>query len=392
MAANGSHPGSGKDPWRSSPEEGPPDLTHLFKKFFGQKSKKPGQVGGNHAFKSPVRFLGLVILAILAIWLLSGIFLVSPAEQSIVLRFGKYVKTLGPGPHWLPTIFESRYTANIQRVDSFPYEAEMLTQDGNIVNVKIQVQYRIGDLKEYLFNVVSPTVALQQAASSALRQVVGRMDLDPILTVGREELAQQVMTLLQQTLKNYQSGIEVREVTLQSSKPPEAVTAAFDDVIKATEDEKRYINQAEAYAKKRVLIAEGGAARIKQEADAYRYSVVTQATGATIRYLALLKPYQQAPEITRERLYLDTVGQVLKNTNNILVEGTGNNVLYLPLEQLLARPKNSEDTGSPQAATQEMSAVTTQSIESAGSSGDGFLSTIGENLSRPTYPAPGGKR
>lgn len=345
MSVNGPRRNSGQDPWRSGPEEGPPDLTHLFKKFFSKNSKKNSQsVEGTLA--SPIRLIGIIALIISVVWFLSGIFLVSPAEQAVVLRFGKYVQTLGPGPHWIPAIFESRYKANIQRVESFPYESEMLTKDGNIVNVKIQVQYRIANLKDYFFNVVTPTEALRQAASSSLRQVVGRMELDPILTVGREELSDQVTILLQQTLQNYQSGIEVREVTLQSTKPPEAVISAFDDVIKATEDEKRYINQAQAYAKKRVLSAEGDASRIKQEADAYRYSVVAEATGAAIRYLSLLKPYQQAPAITRQRLYLETVSQVLKNTNNILVEGAGNNMLYLPLEQLLARQKAEENNAS----------------------------------------------
>ncbi|MBS0351235.1 MAG: FtsH protease activity modulator HflK [Proteobacteria bacterium] len=326
-----------QDPWRTSREEGPPDLAHLFKKLFGKfqnpSSSTHEPVGELSLITG--RFIGFAILGVLALWLLCGIFVVSPAEQAVILRFGKYEHTVGPGPHWIPALFERHYTVNIQRVDSFPYEADMLTQDGNIVSVKIQVQYRIADLKNFLFSVVAPINTLQQAASSSLRQVVGQMNLDPILTNGREELAQRVQTLLQQTLSDYHSGIEVREVTLQSSRPPEAVTAAFDDVIKATEDEKRYINQAEAYAKKRVLTAQGEAARISQEADAYRYSVVAQATGETARYLALLKPYQQAPLVTRERLYLDTLTDVLKNTKNILVDGGGNNVIYLPLNQLM---------------------------------------------------------
>ena len=277
------------------------------------------------------------MLIVVLIWAVAGIFLVSPAEQTVILRFGKYIRTVGPGPHWIPALIERHYTVNIQRVDSFPYEAEMLTQDGNIVSVKIQVQYRIADLKDYLFNVVTPVMTLHQAASSSLRQIVGQMNLDPILTTGREELAQKVMGLLQKTLASYRSGIEVREVTLQSSKPPEAVTAAFDDVIKATEDEKRFTNQAEAYAKRRVLIAQGEVSRIAQEAEAYRYSVIAEATGATARYLALLRPYQQSPVVTRERLYLETLTAVLKNTNNILVDSGAGNIMYLPLEQLLQK-------------------------------------------------------
>ncbi len=195
---------TGKDPWRSGHEGGPPDLAHLFKKIFGKE-------GGGLSLK-PSRIVGIGILIVLVIWFLSGIFVVSPAEQSVILRFGKYERTVGPGPHWIPALFERHYSVNIQRVDSFPYESDMLTQDGNIVSVKIQVQYRIADLKNYLFSVVAPVATLQQAASSSLRQVVGQMNLDPILTNGREELAQKVMNLLQQTLSDYHSGIEVREV------------------------------------------------------------------------------------------------------------------------------------------------------------------------------------
>lgn len=385
--ANGTQRNGGKDPWKSGPGEGPPDLAHLFKKIFGKFNKAPIQTDHPEAFVHPGRIIGLAVLLVVIIWFIAGIFLVSPAEQSVVLRFGRYLETVGPGPHWIPPLIERHYTVNIQRVDSFPYESEMLTQDGNIVAVKIQVQYRISDLKDYLFSVVTPVETLQQAASSSLRQIVGQMNLDPILTTGREELAQKVMDLLQQTLSNYHSGIEVREVTLQSSRPPEAVTGAFDDVIKATEDEKRYINQAQAYAKKRVLIAQGEAARIAQEADAYRYSVVAQATGATARYLALLKPYEQAPAVTRERLYLETVTDVLKNTRNVVVDGGGNNVLYLPLEQLLNRQAAAAKPAAPAATTTASGATTADN-----SGTDNATDTDAGVDTRPSYPLAGDNR
>lgn len=377
MAPNGTQR---KDPWRGSHEEGPPDLAHLFKRIFG-KLNQPSFSG--EAAKTQIgRFVAIGVLVVIALWAAAGIFLVSPAEQAVVLHFGKYVRTVGPGPHWIPPLFERRYTVNIQRVDSFPYESEMLTQDGNIVHVKIQVQYRITDLKNYLFNVVAPIETLHQAASSSLRQVVGRMNLDPILTTGREELAQRVTNLLQNTLLSYQSGIEVREVTLQSSKPPEAVTMAFDDVIKATEDQKRYVNQAEAYAKKRVLTAQGEVSRITQEADAYRYSTVAQATGATAQYLALLRPYQAAPNVTRERLYLDTVTEVLKNTQNILVDGGANNVLYLPLEQMLHQHTAVKLTEPLSSTSNSAGALTASGNDNSESSDN----------TRPSYPLEGVNR
>jgi membrane protease subunit HflK len=376
MAPNGTQR---KDPWRSGHEEGPPDLAHLFKKIFG-KLNQPS-LSGESAKSQVGRFVAIGILVVIALWAAAGIFLVSPAEQAVVLRFGRYISTAGPGPHWIPPLLERRYTVNIQRVDSFPYESEMLTQDGNIVHVKIQVQYRIADLKNYLFNVVSPIETLHQAASSSLRQIAGQMNLDPILTTGREELAQKVTELLQKTLLSYQSGIEVREVTLQSSKPPEAVTLAFDDVIKATEDQKRYINQAEAYAKKRVLTAQGEISRITQEADAYRYSTIAQATGASAQYLALLRPYQAAPAVTRERLYLETVTDVLKNSQNIIVEAGGNNVLYLPLEQML-RQSNAVKLTEP----------LTSPSNSAGPLPALENSESGVDNTRPSYPLEGVNR
>lgn len=377
MAPNGTQR---KDPWRGSHEEGPPDLAHLFKRIFG-KLNQPS-ISGEAAKTQIGRFVAVGVLIAIALWAAAGIFLISPAEQAVVLQFGKYVHTVGPGPHWIPPLFERRYTVNIQRVDSFPYESEMLTQDGNIVHVKIQVQYRITDLKNYLFNVVAPVETLHQAASSSLRQVVGQMNLDPILTTGREELAQRVTDLLQKTLFSYQSGIEVREVTLQSSKPPEAVTVAFDDVIKATEDQKRYINQAEAYAKKRVLTAQGEVSRITQEGDAYRYATVAQATGATAQYLALLRPYQAAPVITRERLYLDTVTEVLKNTQNILVDGGGNNVLYLPLEQMLHQ-RTAVKVTEPSLTTSNSAGAMPASIDESSES---------SYNTRPSYPLEGVNR
>ncbi len=387
MALNGSRRTSGPDPWRSGPDEGPPDLIRLIKNFLNKFKNKSNQSGTPQIFKDTSRIVGIVVVILLALWALSGVFLVSPAEQSVILRFGKYIRTLGPGPHWIPTLFERRFTANIQRIDSFPYESEMLTQDGNIVSVKVQVQYRIVHLKDYLFNVVSPLTTLHQAVSSSVRQIVGQMDLDPMLTTGREELSERVTVLLNDTLQNYHSGLEVREVTLQSVKPPEAVTMAFDDVIKAREDEKRYINQAQAYAKKRVLTAEGQIARIEQEASAYRYSVVAQATGATARYLALLKPYQSAPGITRERLYLDSLSQILSNTKNIVVDSSSSNVLYLPVDQFLGQPKSA--TPSPAAPTTNTNNVAGGSENLGNTSLDMNSLENTTQTERPSYPTEG---
>jgi len=323
------------NPWSRRPDSGPPDILELIKKFFLGKSDQSSSNKSDHFAK----FLGLGLLALIVIWALSGIFLVSPAEQAVVTRFGQYLKTVEPGPHWIPRIVESKNTINVEQVDNFSYQAEMLTQDENIVSVSLAVQYRIANPSAYLFNVVDPIVTLQQATSSALRQVVGRMTLNSVLTTGRQQLRDAVAKQLDKTLDLYKTGLSVTDVTLQPTQPPEAVTHAFDDAIKAREDEQRFINQAKAYARRVESIIKGKVARLEKSAMAYQQSVVLRAQGKTARYLALLKPYEAAPTITRERLYLDTLSGVLSNTTNIVIDSGANNLLYLPLDQILKHQK-----------------------------------------------------
>lgn len=320
-------------PWNRRQDDGPPDLINHIKNFFLGKTASGSSKKSDHFGL----FLGLGALVLVLVWVLSGIFLVSPAEQAVVTRFGKYVKTVNPGPHWIPSLIESEKTLNVQQVSNFSYTSEMLTEDGSIVSVSLAVQYRIADPKDFLFNVLNPVNTLQQATYSALRQVVGQMPLDEILTKGRQFLRDSVEKQLKQTLSAYQTGLEVTDVTLQPAQAPDAVTHAFDDAIKALEDEKRYISQAEAYARRVELINQGRIARLKKAAVAYQRSVVLKAQGETARYLALLKPYEEAPNVTRERMYLDTLSNVLSRTTNIVVDSSGNNVLYLPLDQILKR-------------------------------------------------------
>jgi membrane protease subunit HflK len=340
MAEN--DPNNDKDIWSRKPKKpGPPDLDELLNKFQKKLNnlftrKKPA--GGQEPAKiSALPGIGLVILILIVIWVILGVYIVSPAERAAVLRFGKYITTVGPGPHWIPRFIESRYTVNVQRVSTFPYKAEMLTKDENIVSVAIAVQYRVGNVRDYLFNVVDPFASLQQATASALRQVVGHTTLDEILTTGRELAREQVSTQLNKILDRYHTGIVVTDVVLQPAKPPEAVTEAFDDVNKAREDEQRYINQANAYLQKVVPIAEGQAARILKEADAYREQVILQAKADTTRYLAILPQYQRAPRVTRERLYLDTIESVLQNSSKILIDTKSASMIYLPLDKIFAK-------------------------------------------------------
>lgn len=319
-----------KNPWERKPE-GPPDLLKLLGNFF----KKTGSSNGGGGIEFAAVWVWVIVALLVVIWALSGIYIVDQAQQAVVLKFGRYVETVGPGPHWLPSLIESEQKVDIQQIRNFQYQSEMLTKDENIVNVSLAVQFRIDDPRAYLFNVVNPGASLQQATASALRQVVGQMSLDFILTTGRSELRDNVAKQLVDTVKSYDMGLQVTDVRLLPAKPPEAVTEAFDDAIKAREDEQSSINKGQAYARKVTSEVKGNIAKLVQSAEAYKQEVVLQAQGNVARYNAMLKPYLAAPTVTRERLYLDTVQQVLSHTNNVIVDSGAHNVLYLPLDQML---------------------------------------------------------
>lgn len=331
-------PEKGKDPWKNNNNNQPPDLDEVFKRLqeklkntFGGKKGPENNNSGN----SNGGLLGLIGLFIVFIlWALSGIFIVDPAEQAVILRFGKYVETVGPGPHWIPRIISSKTVVNVDRVLDYPYSAQMLTRDENLVEVSIAVQYRIGDLEQYLFNVANSEESLQQATSSALRQVVGTTTLDQIITEGREVWGTKVQDTLIKTLGLYKTGILIVNVSPQPARAPESVQDAFDDAIKAQEDEKRFKEQAYAYAAKVVPIAEGNASRIEQEAEAFSKQVVLRAQGEVAEFLALLPQYVAAPQVMSERMYLDTMQRVLSNSSKIIVDGKSGNLMYLPLEKL----------------------------------------------------------
>lgn len=333
-----SNNGGDQGPWGKRPNDGPPDLIELIKKFFAQSKKTAATGSGGGSAKYPVGMIVIgVVFLLVVIWALMGIYVVKPAEQAVVLRFGRYIETVGAGPHWVPPLIERRYVVNTQEVFNFPFSSQMLTRDENIVSVSVAVQYRIFDPKRYLFDVVYPVKALRQATSSALRQIVGQMTLNSVLTTGRAELRERVARQLNRILKKYNTGLEITDLTLQPAKPPEEVTAAFDDAVKAREDEQRYINQGQAYARRVTEIAQGQVARLLQSAKAYNQEVVLKARGETARFLAMLNAYKQAPEVTKERLYIDGVQSVLSNTRNVMVDSSHGNLLYLPLQQLLSK-------------------------------------------------------
>lgn len=332
-----------KDPWTGKPKQqgGPPDLDAILRnlrKKFNQLLNKKNE-GGDSPASRPGKLgnvgLGTIALLILLAWGFWGIFIVHPAEKAVILRFGKYVTTVGPGPHWIPRLIETAYPINEQRISTYSYSAEMLTKDQNIVSVAVAVQYRINNVRAYLFNVVNPNESLQQATASALRQVIGRTNLEQVLTSGREQIRQQVQEQLAATITKYQTGLIITDIAMQPAKAPDEVKSAFDDAIKAQEDEQRFENQAQAYAMQVIPTAKGQAQRLIAEAKGYQQQTVFRAQAETAPFLALLPQYQKYPVVTRERLYLEAIQSVLTNSSKILVDANGNNMFYLPLDQIL---------------------------------------------------------
>ena len=324
--------GKQRDPWGG--DQGPPDLDEAFRKF---REKLGGALGGGGSGDARLNggVLGLVLLLIVGVWFYLGIYVIDEQEGAVVLRFGRYHQTLGPGLNWKPRLMDQVTPVNVTRERQYGSEGRMLTQDENIVEMQIVVQYNISDVKSFVLNVRDPEFSLRQATESALRHVVGSSKLDQVLSEGRGQISDDVRSKLQGYLDNYGTGIQVVKVTIQEAKPPAQVKAAFDDVIKAKEDEERLKNEASAYANGIVPEARGRAQRMLEEAAAYRGKVVAEAQGEAQRFEKLLAEYHKAPEVTRERLYLDAVQRVMSATSKVLVDVPGgNNVLYLPLDKM----------------------------------------------------------
>ena len=341
--------GSDKDnnPWGGKNQ--PPDLDEALKRL-QEKLKKTFSRGTGQPTSTQSAtdsggggfLVSMVCVVVVVLWALSGIFIVDPAEQAAILRFGRYIETVGPGPHWIPRFISSKIVLNVDRVADYSYSAQMLTKDENLVSVAVAVQYRIGDLQEYLFNVSDPEESLQQATSSALRQVVGTTTLDQIITEGRDAWGISVQDFLVKTLARYKTGIVIVNVSPQPARAPENVQDAFDDAIKAQEDEKRFKEQARAYAARVVPIAEGNAKRIYEETKAFSEQVVLKAKCETAEFLELLPEYVRSPYVTGERMYLDAMQQVLSASSKIIVDGKAGNLMYLPLDKLAINPPKIE--------------------------------------------------
>jgi membrane protease subunit HflK len=345
-------PGPNRDPWNQGPGggkrggDGPPDLDELLRRLKARLGGKGPRGTGSGGSNLPKSLIGLAIVVIAGLWLFTGFYVVDEQERGVVMRFGAYARTTPPGWGWhAPWPVEKVEVVNVTKVRQVNDHATMLTKDENIVDVELTVQYRVSSAEQYLFSVDDPDTTLSQATKSAMRETVGRSEMDFILTEGRQAVADRIKQLLQDRLDAYKCGLIVTEVNLQQAQPPEAVQSAFADAIKAREDQQRVKNEAEAYANDRLPRARGAAARQLEEAQAYRDQVIARAEGDASRFSQLVTEYRKAPKVTRDRMYLDTMTQVLSGSSKVLVdtkEGS-NQMLYLPLEQLLkAMPKTDE--------------------------------------------------
>ena len=347
-------PGGNRSPWGKRPEQGPPDLDEVVRNLqkrlsglFGGRggSGQGGQGGGQGSAGGGARGLGLgaIIAILLVVWGFTGLYTVDAAERAVVLRFGKYQSTQQPGLRWhIPWPVERKVLVNIGNIDSFADQTRMLTSDENLVDINLAVQYRRAEPLMYLFNVRDPDATLREVSESAIREVVGRSGLDFVLEEGRQEIAARTKDLIQRTLDGYQTGLSVTTVNLQDVKVPDQVRPAQQDAIKAREDKERLALEAQAYANDILPKARGTAARRVQDAQAYRARVVADAEGEAQRFAQLLEAYERAPDVTRKRLYLETIESVLGDARKVLIdsEGTGN-LMYLPIDKLLEQSRTS---------------------------------------------------
>ncbi|MBI2306182.1 MAG: FtsH protease activity modulator HflK [Rhodocyclales bacterium] len=360
------------------PNQGPPDLEELWRDFnrklsgmFGKKGGGGNDGGGRPPVEFDPKFLGggIGILAALlvVVWLASGFYIVDAAYRGVVLQFGKFKETTEPGLRWrLPYPIQSHELVNLTGVRTIEVgyrgseknkvlkEALMLTDDENIINIQFAVQYVLRDPVEYVFQNRHPDDSVMQAAETAIREIVGKNRMDFVLYEGREQVAANASKLMQDILDRYKTGIMISKVTMQNAQPPEQVQAAFDDAVKAGQDRERQKNEGQAYANDVIPKAQGTAARLFQEAEGYKQRIIATAEGDASRFRQILAEYAKAPEVTRQRMYLDTMQTVYSNTSKVMVDAKGQgNLLYLPLDKLM----NAAAAATPAVATNTDSAV-----------------------------------
>jgi modulator of FtsH protease HflK len=367
----GGNSGGKRNPWGggNKPDQGPPDLDEVFRNlrrrfggvFGGGTGRGPTVSGPARGFS-----IGTIVLVLLAIWAFTGLYQVDAAERALVMRFGKYVTTTQPGLRWhLPWPIETKQIVNIQSIQSFDEQTRMLTSDETLVDINLEVQFRRANAIDFAFNVQDPESTLQEVSESAIREIVGRSRLNDVLESGRQQIVAQTKELIQRTLDAYKVGLEVTSVNLQDVRVPTEVASAQQDAIKAREDRDRYSLAAQAYANDLIPRARGEGVRRIEDAHAYSAKVIADAEGEAQRFTKLLTEYEQAPGVTRERLYLETVESVLASSKKVIVGTEGNgNLLYLPLDKLLEQPRA---TGRPSETE------TTMTVEGSGPGGNGSL-------------------
>ena len=370
MAWNEPGGSGGKDPWgQRRKDQGPPDIDQILKNLrdrlsgllggFGGGGGRGTGEGGGGEFINRIG-LGLIVTVAIGLWLLAGFYIVNQGERGVELKFGKKNEVTGPGLHWhLPWPIERVEKVNVDQVSTISIGRRgdkgsgggidsgfMLTEDENIVVVEFTVQYKIKDASDYLFNVRNPNATIVQAMESASREVVGKSQLDFIITEGQLDVSDKTQKLLQEILDRYKSGIQIVKVQMQKVSPPDEVKAAFDDATKAREDGARIIKEAEAYSNDIIPRARGAASRLIQEAQGYKASVTARAEGDARRFASIVGEYVKYPGVTRDRMYIETMEQVLSNTTKILIDQKGSsNVLYLPLDRMLQNSAGGASAG-----------------------------------------------
>lgn len=372
--------GGKRNPWGggNKPDQGPPDLDELIRNLQRKLSGLFGGAGGGGRTTTtgggPMRGFGLstIVIVLLAIWAFTGLYTVDAAERAVILRFGKHIATTEPGLRWhLPWPIETKQIVNIQTIESFNETTRMLTADENLVDINLEVQFRRADPLAYAFNVFKPMETLGEVSESAIREIVGRSKLDEVLESGRQKIVTDTRELIQRTLDAYRVGIEVTTVNLQDVRVPNEVAPAQQDAIKAREDRDRLSLAAQAYANDLIPRARGQAVRRVQDAQAYRAQKVADAEGETQRFLKLLGEYEQAPAVTRERLYIETIEQVLASSKKVVIDvDGGGNLIYLPIDKLLEQGRRAPRTAA------EPTPETTMTVE--GSSSDADRRTRGQ--------------
>ncbi len=389
--------GNKQDPWGNNNrggndnrggnnDQGPPDLDEVVRKFQEKLSSIFGggkSSGGSSSGDSGAAGNGLVMLLVVAVigWsVYDSVHVIQPAERGVVMVFGKYSETLKPGLQFVPPrpigrvirvdveqtrIAEIGYRSEGRGDNSRNRESLMLTQDENIIDIQLAVQYQVKSARDYVFNIVSPDRTLHEVTESVLRESVGNSKMDFVLTEGRREVAEQVHEQMQEVLDFYGTGLIVTSINLQDAQPPEQVQHAFADAVKAREDEQRYKNEAEAYANDIIPKARGAAARQLEEAGGYKARIIAEAEGTTSRFSQVLREYERAPGVTRERLYIDAVQTVLSNTSKIMISvDQSNSLMYLPLDRMMQQGAATSNFSIPQNFSSSINQPTVNSVES----------------------------